>query len=420
MKNKPHVVNIIGAGFAGIECALFLADHGINVHIFDCGNDYQCNCSYCEVSDGENEEQSLARDLLRAELHTLGSAIIEAEGKIKRETSGRCLARKLLTYGLERAKKHKKIEFFKLCVSDLNLEEVNVVATGPHTKGNLFEWLKNLYGSMRFHDNCCCYPILQGVDQKKVYTKDGDDKNLYIPLDYQQYIALCNKIIKERNSLLKNGKEIEKNPQTIEFMVAKDKDCLKNNIMRPVYLSSLDKKPYAVIKLVSVADGYMLDGFCSLLPPQAQYEIINSIEGLEKCVILQTGKFFENSYINAPFMINSFGQSTKIENIFFAGSVAGVSGHIESMAMGLYVGYNVLSYFCHRKMVPISPQTAIGSMMKKLTQNTIKFDPIEANYDIISMEKVYKTLKGKQDFLFKRSFSLIEKYKEECFNGKHV
>lgn len=247
MKNKPHVVNIIGAGFAGIECALFLADHGINVHIFDCGNDYQCHCSYCEVSDGENEEQSLARDLLRAELHTLGSAIIEAEGKIKRETSGRCLARKLLTYGLERVKKHKKIEFFKLCVSDLNLEEVNVVATGPHTKGNLFEWLKNLYGSMRFHDNCCCYPILQGVDQRKVYTKDGDDKNLYIPLDYQQYIALCNKIIKERNSLLKNGKEIEKNPQTIEFMVAKDKDCLKNNIMRPVYLSSLDKKPYAEI-----------------------------------------------------------------------------------------------------------------------------------------------------------------------------
>ena len=119
-------------------------------------------------------------------------------------------------------------------------------------------------------------------------------------------------------------------------------------------------------------------------------------------------------------MINSFGQSTKIENIFFAGSVAGVSGHIESMAMGLYVGYNVLSYFCHRKMVPISPQTAIGSMMKKLTQNTIKFDPIEANYDIISMQKVYKTLRGKQDFLFKRSFYLIEKYKEGCFNGKHV
>ena len=85
-----------------------------------------------------------------------------------------------------------------------------------------------------------------------------------------------------------------------------------------------------------------------------------------------------------------------------------VFGHIESMAMGLYVGHNVLSYVSHKQMVAIPSETAIGSMMKKITQNTIKFDPIEANYDIISMQKVYKTLRGKQDFLFKRSFYLIE------------
>lgn len=203
-------------------------------------------------------------------------------------------------------------------------------------------------------------------------------------------------------------------------MVAKEKDCLKNNIMRPIYLSSLDKKPYAVIKLTKEDKGYVLEGFSSQLPPQAQYEIINSIDGLEKCVIMEIGKSFENSYINAPFVINAFGQSTKFENVFFAGNVAGVFGHIESMAMGLYVGHNVLSYVSHKQMVAIPSETAIGSMMKKITQNTIKFDPIEANYDIISMQKVYKTLRGKQDFLFKRSFYLIEKYKEGCFNGKHV
>lgn len=420
MKSKGHVVNVIGAGFAGIECALFLADHGINVHIFDCGSDYECDCCHCEVFGGGGDAQNLARDLLRGELHTLGSALIEKESKLRKEMSGRCLAKKLLAYGLEKVKKHKRIEYFNLCVSDLNLEEVNVVASGPHTKGGLFAWLKNLYGSMRFHDNCCRYPILQGVDEEKLYVKDGDDKHFYIPFDYEKYIALCNQIIKERNTLLEKGINISKNPQTIESMVAKEKDCLKNNIMRPIYLSSLDKKPYAVIKLTKEDKGYVLEGFSSLLPPQAQYEIINSIDGLEKCVIMEIGKSFENSYINAPFVINAFGQSTKFENVFFAGNVAGVFGHIESMAMGLYVGHNVLSFVSHKQMVAIPSETAIGSMMKKITQNTIKFDPIEANYDIISMQKVYKTLRGKQDFLFKRSFYLIEKYKEGCFNGKHV
>ena len=35
MKFKSSVVNIIGCGYAGSECALSLADRGVKVHVFD-------------------------------------------------------------------------------------------------------------------------------------------------------------------------------------------------------------------------------------------------------------------------------------------------------------------------------------------------------------------------------------------------
>ena len=37
---NTNVVNVIGCGFAGIETALFLAGHGVKVHVFDCGRTY--------------------------------------------------------------------------------------------------------------------------------------------------------------------------------------------------------------------------------------------------------------------------------------------------------------------------------------------------------------------------------------------
>ena len=39
--SKPQLVNVIGSGYAGIECALFLAGHGIKVHLFDDEKTYQ-------------------------------------------------------------------------------------------------------------------------------------------------------------------------------------------------------------------------------------------------------------------------------------------------------------------------------------------------------------------------------------------
>ncbi len=422
MKFNVPVVNVIGAGFAGIECALFLADHGINVHLFDVKkNLYSCDCSDCEILGRAEDNQKFARDLLRQELKILGSHLVEKELELLyNEKCQGCIANKLLEYGNELVKKHKRIERFDICINELNLEDVNVVATGPHTQGSLFEWLKDKFGSMRFYDSYPVYPILSGVKEEECYKNDND-KFLYIPLDYNQYIELCNNIIKARNSTLEKGKKISNDLASIEEMVIKNKDYLKNNILRPVFLEGVKEKPYAVIKLKKVDRGYSLEGFASSMPAQEQYEIIASIKPLSDAVVLRTGKSNENTYINAPYMVNQNLQSLKNDNVFFAGNIAGVYGHEESMALGIYVGYNIVSMLNYREIIPLPKESCIGAMIAKIiSQSSLKFDPIIANYDIIEIDKVYKTEKGRNAYLMERSIKALEKYKEAVKNGKHV
>ncbi len=415
-----NIVNVIGCGFAGIECALFLADHGVNVHIFDCASDkYRCNCLNCELFGINEENEEYARELLRKELKSLGSTLVEKEDELRfKEKYSSCVADRLLEYGKDRVKNHPKIEFFELCVNELNLKEVNVVASGPHTRSGLISFLKDLHGSMRMFDSFGIYPLVQGIDEGKFFRR-GDE--LFLPFTYEEYISLCNQILMERNALVEKGVVLSKELGLIEEKVREERDKLKNDIMRPIFIDSLEEKPYACLKLNILKRGYEIEGFASALPPESQYRIINSIKGLENAVILNAGKSIENSYINAPFVINRFCQSSKIENIFYAGNISGVFGHIESMASGLYVGYNVLNFLNGRRLAALPKESAIGALIEKvITTSVCKNRPIVASYDLIKTENEYKTLSGKKKYLFDNSEKVINKFKEECFNGKHV
>jgi methylenetetrahydrofolate--tRNA-(uracil-5-)-methyltransferase len=419
---KNFCVNVIGCGFAGIECALFLADHGINVHVFDCAtgtNRYRCDCHNCEIYGETEENKTFARDLLRKELKILGSRLAEKEDFLRDgEKYSSCVADKLLEYGVARVKNHPKIEFFNICVSELNLEEINIIASGPHTSHGLLSFLKDLHGSMRMFESFSIFPIVQGIDESEFYVR-GDE--LYLPLSYQEYISLCNLILSERKCLIKKNYPVKNDLCLIEEMARKEKDGLKNNIMRPIFIENLEEKPYACLKLVRLARGFEIEGFSSSFPPESQYKIINSIRGLRNAVILQAGKAIENHYINAPFVINEFGQSIKHPNIFYAGNISGVYGHIESMASGLSVAYNVINLMQNREMKAFPKESAIGALNDKVISSTIiRNRPVIADYDIIKTTINFNSFEDKKKYLFENCEKSLNKFKEEIFNGKHV
>ena len=383
MSNLAHV-NIIGAGFAGIECALFLARHGIRVHIFNkIQGSYLCDC-YNHIKNFT----------LREEARALSSSLIDKLEEFENIAPAKCPAGRTLEYGLKQLKENNFIDYFDLNVYEINTKEINIIASGQRTDGKLFEWLQSELGSMRCFNTYPIYMSVDGVNEEKCIRKGND---LYIPLNYEEYITLCNAIIHQRNE----NPCKEKKYECIEEIVVKNKDALRNHCMKPIFLGI--EKPYAVINLKK---GKILEGFCSSLPFSSQVEIIKKIKGLENAILLREGKATKNCYLNAPMVINKYGQSLKRENIFFAGNISGIFGHVEGMISGLYVARNVLSYIKGKRFTSFPENTCFGGLIKELmTQNANKFTPIRSRCDII--EK------------YKEGILSLKKYEEEI-NGKFI
>lgn len=417
MKFKSNVVNVIGCGYAGSECALTLANRGVKVHVFDHereNKDSHASFDYNELI----YKKPFAKELLKEELRILGSNLLKIEKEIFGE--GEKINDKIF---IERVKNrvinHPNIQFFDFNVKEINYDEITVISTGANTDKDLYDHLIEIFGARKCFDCFPVFPLIKQIDFSKLCKKG---ENYFLPLSYKQYIDLINLIVLKLNcEIIAKGDKIQQG--TIESMVLKEKDCLKNEYLNPVYIDNCEK-PYAVVKLEKVGDCFSIDGFASSLSIESQLAIIHSLQGLENAILIRKGQATQNCYINAPYMINQFCQSEKMPNLFFAGNIAGVFGKTESIACGLYVANNIMAYKNEKEFIKLPKDTCIGSMMQKIIKtnnfNYSKFNPIFADYDIIGIDKSIKSVEEKKVFLKDRSKRLLEKYKEELKNGKLI
>lgn len=422
MKIKK-TVNIIGAGFAGIETALFLASHGIKVHIFDRDYEkYKCDSLACEFFGKNHKNQNFAREVLREELKTLSSSLIEIEEKFYKGglVECGCIGSRLLEEGRKLLNNNENIEVFKLNVKELDLDEINIVATGPHTDGELFKWLKNHYGSMRCNDGVYENPVVENVDESLLYRKECDQSDdLYLPFNYEEYIELVNRIVKAHNDYLdlSGTKKITTGQNAIEKLIENGKDALKNQALRICKLEGYDERPYAVLRIKRVALGYELCGLSSALPYILQDMIISSMKPFKNSKLVKEARILQNYYINSPYVINEHLQSLKDERVYFAGGLLGLDGHLEAMASGLIAGYSVLGYIYGKQFKALPYGTCIGSLLRKLISiNISNSSPLLANYDII---EGYKALEDKNKFLGISKESL-SKYVEDYYGWNKI
>ena len=397
MNYYNKVVNVIGCGYAGIECALFLSGHGVKVHMFDAGLSYSCNCKKCT-----GQERTFEEELLKEELKLLGSPLIKEEENLTKAGLENCIACELLTAGKELVKKDKNIQLFEACLSELNPKEINVIATGSHTDEKMFDFLMRKFGSMRCFNHMYKYPLVDGVREGELYSK-GEE--YYLPLSYDQYLTFVNTIIKVLNRL-----DISFNkfcPNTMEELACKGKDCLKNHAMMPVYLEC--KRPYAVLRLHKEAKGYRLEGLSSQLDRASQLEIIRSINGLEGAELIESGDVTDSVHLNSKYVVNEFNQAQKDKNIFFAGSLLGAEGVIDCIASGLYTAMNVNKYIKDLPMLTLPKSSLIGRHMERFSSSAKEGF---GGLDILDLSNAGDRAK--------RSFESLEKFKEEYIYGKYV
>lgn len=411
------VVNVIGCGFAGIECALFLAGHGIKVHIFDQQVSHVCNCDRC-TGKIKGERSLVCENLLKNELEFLGSPLIKEEERLVKEGYPGCKATKVLEYGKRLIRSKDNIEIFNARICQINPREINVIATGSNTDEKMFEFLSEKFGSMRLFRQRQVCPIVDNIDLSLCHKK-GD--NLYIPLDYSEYLTFVNSVIGQLNRLnIAYNHKFTRN--TIEELAIQNKEAIRTYAMMPLYIENI-ARPYAVIRLHKQERGYIIEGISSKLDKRSQLEIFRSIRALRNVELVREADVLDAVFINSRFVINDFNQSLQDHNLFFAGEILGVNGYLGALASGLYTAMNVNNYVCGKRMVALPQDSLIGSLAKKITKTCIiKNNATAINYENYELIKNGEELSNPIyiDELFSRSFESLTRFKEVYTNGKYV
>jgi tRNA uridine 5-carboxymethylaminomethyl modification enzyme len=86
---------------------------------------------------------------------------------------------------------------------------------------------------------------------------------------------------------------------------------------------------------------YYVNGLSTSLPFEVQLDLVHSIPGLEKAVLLRPAYAVEYDFAPPTQLFPSL-ESRKVENLFFAGQINGTSGYEEAAAQGLVAGVNAV------------------------------------------------------------------------------
>ena len=397
------IVNVIGAGLAGVEASYQLAKRGYKVRLYEMRpkkmtpahhseNFAELVCSNSLRADGMTN----AVGVLKCEMEMLDSIVIKY-ARLHQVPAGGALAvdrenfSKAIT---EFIKNHPLIEVINEEVEKFP-EGYTIIASGPLTSDSLSNAIKDELGEDYFYFYDAAAPIVtkDSIDFEIAYYKSrydkGDNEYINCPMTEEQFNDFYDALI---NAEVVKPKEFEEKffegCMPFEEMARRGKQTLLFGPMKPVGLNTPEgKRPFAVVQLRQdnvQASLYNIVGFQTHLTWPEQKRIIHMIPGLENASFVRYGVMHRNSFICSPKHLLNTYQLKLVNNIFMAGQITGVEGYVESAQSGIVAGINMARLLEGKEPLAFPKETVMGALANYIT-NASKddFQPMKANFGIL-------------------------------------
>ena len=434
-----EIVNIIGAGLAGCECAHILSKYNIKSRLYEMKPNKK---SPAHVSDNfaelvcsnslKSEAITNACGLLKEEMRMFGSLFVEAAYSSK-VPAGQALAvnrEEFSKYITDRIKNDSNIEIVYEEVENINkLEGITVIATGPLTSESLSKSIAKLIGENKlyFYDAAAPIVLKDSIDMTKAYRKDrygevGVGDYLNLAMSKEEYDIFYTELLNAEEAPRHDFDTLQhfEGCMPIEAMAKRGEKTLVFGPLKPVGLYKEDgTKPYAVLQLRKEDEDetmYNLVGFQTSLKFNEQKRVFGLIPGLENAEYVRYGVMHRNTYINGPKILNKDFSMKENPNIYFAGQISGVEGYVESAASGLMVGLNIAAKI-NGVSIDFTDETMLGALSKYISTENKDFQPMNANFGIIkAAESKIRDKIERYTFYAKRSLEKVKELAHELEN----
>ncbi|MDD3535832.1 MAG: methylenetetrahydrofolate--tRNA-(uracil(54)-C(5))-methyltransferase (FADH(2)-oxidizing) TrmFO, partial [Candidatus Cloacimonetes bacterium] len=356
----PSEISIIGAGLAGSEAALILADKGWQVRLYEMRPKVQTPAHQSgDLAElvCSNSFKSLRVDtasgLLKEELKLLNCRLLDIAYQCS-VPAGHALAvdRALFAQKVSSAiQNHPNIQLIRKEIKELPAGKL-IIASGPLTSDALMHSLAQLLGDAQLFFFDAIAPIIDAdsLDYSKVYAKARYDKGeadyLNCAFEKDEYYAFVDALLAgekyevhefENEFFNSDSFEFYENCMPIEELARRGKDTLRHGVMRPMGLEipATGQKAFAVLQLRAEnqsRSAYNIVGGQSMLRYPEQKRIFRMIPGLEQAEFLRYGSIHRNAYLNSPRLLTPDLQLIAHPAAYLAGQINGVESYVASIA----------------------------------------------------------------------------------------
>lgn len=385
-------ITIIGAGLAGCEAALTLANFGckvvlydlkpysrVSAYLLDTFCELICNNSLCSL------EEKNPKMLLFTELTRLKSSLIPfINNCLVEDKKNLSVDKRALSVAVTNSiANHPNISIVSEDVQTVPISRPLIIATGGLTTKSLINDLSSHFSSLiSVQDTSCPVLDIGSLDTTQMVSLSND--LFEIPLNEDEYEEL-NNLLASTSSLKIN--EADADLDFHQCMPVEILAKINNQLLRDLRLQS-SRGSYATITLRRddrLTNSTVISGFTTRMKNSDQERVIHSLKGMGTAKIVRYGRMHINSFLDSPRFLSDWYETRSHPDLYILGQLSGIDGYLAAISSAVVACHSIINKVRGLPIIPFPGDTIIGGLAKYVsTPSSEPFYPMTASYSLFS------------------------------------